>query len=156
MKHNTSHLNAEINKLLKQGDLKKVSSLIEIQKNWHVIVGEGLANYTYPSEIKNSTLIVLASDSAYSSQLRFYEKQILKLIFAFPEAEHLKKIYFKIGDVPTQKPNNCSDNQLININNKNNSEDTLKEKVFAHKIESTKLRATFERWFIKSNLMHEL
>jgi hypothetical protein len=87
-----------IENVLIQNNKQRILYFSKIRKYWDVIVGEPLSKKTAPGKLVKKTLHVMVMDSAYSHQLRFFEKRILELIDS-PEIcgeSVVKKIVFKV------------------------------------------------------------
>ncbi|MFQ3675486.1 MAG: DUF721 domain-containing protein [Endomicrobiia bacterium] len=85
--------NIAINNLLKQLGLTKEKQ--DIYFYWEKVVGEKLASKIQLVGIKNDTLMIKVSSSAYHHQLKLYQREWLKKINTYLGAnliKHLKVI----------------------------------------------------------------
>ena len=71
----------------------------EIRKNWQRIIGDSLSLKTSPTRLRNKTLYVIVSSSAWMFELSFHKKEILKKIGEMLGKDAVTEIIFKPGSV---------------------------------------------------------
>ena len=64
---------------------------------WQIIMPENAAEHTKPITIRNKTLIIMVSNSAWLHQLTLKKDEILKNIKNIFNSEEIINIRFKIG-----------------------------------------------------------
>ncbi len=87
-----------INDLLEKQKPAKKSLAAKIINNWSEIVGEKAVRFCRPVAIKNKTLMINVSNSAWLHQLTLSKKQILADIEKFAGDSRIIDIRFKIGN----------------------------------------------------------
>ena len=74
----------EIKKLvdifLKKNKLEKGLLSVEIEKVWHDLMSNGIANYTNDVSLKNKTLYIKLSSPALKEELSYGKVKLIKLI----------------------------------------------------------------------------
>lgn len=75
---------------------------VKLQKHlflyWELIVGIPLAEKTFPYQVRKKELLVFVQDANYSSQLRWYQQQILGYLEAFFQGKFVEKIRFVVRE----------------------------------------------------------
>lgn len=96
---NITKVERVVEKVLVENQHQDLLYFTRIYRYWSVIVGEQLAKKTAPEKLVKGVLTVLVEDSAYSHQLRYFERNMLDLI-ASPEIcgdNVVRKIAFRVG-----------------------------------------------------------
>lgn len=76
----------------------------EIKKNWRRVIGDSLSRKTSPARLRNKTLCVTVSSSAWMNELSFHKREILKKISEVIGKDAVTEIIFKPGNgTPVQK-----------------------------------------------------
>ena len=89
-------INEIITELLKKHPEETISPQEKILNNWKSILGEDGQRYARPLIIKNKTLVILVSNSAWLHQFTMQKNNILKTINTLiPEIE-ISALRFKI------------------------------------------------------------
>ena len=65
---------------LKKNKLEKGLLNIEIEKVWHELMSNGIANYTNDVSLKNKTLYIKLSSPALKEELSYGKDKLIKLI----------------------------------------------------------------------------
>ncbi len=80
-------------------DHKDTGNLLESQiiSKWSQIMPEGAERYANPVIIKNKTLVIAVSNSAWLHQLTFKKREIINRIRYLFNSEEITDIRFKIG-----------------------------------------------------------
>src|SRR3990172_3936186 len=71
----------------------------EIRKNWQLVMGDSLSRKTLPGRLRNKTLYVTVSSSAWMNELSFHKREILKKIGEIIGKDAVTEIIFKPGNV---------------------------------------------------------
>lgn len=71
---------AQLSKLIREMGWEQELMDAWVFSNWADIVGERNAEHTEPQKIENQTLFVSCDSSAYASQMRYMQRQIIKKI----------------------------------------------------------------------------
>src|SRR3989304_7355933 len=71
----------------------------EIKKNWQRVIGDSLSQKTSPARLRNKTLCVTVSSSAWMNELSFHKREILKKIGEIIGKDAVTEIIFKPGNV---------------------------------------------------------
>ena len=79
--------------LTKQGYYKQFNEM-KIMTNWHVIVGERIAQVTTCTDIKDGVVFVLVKNSSWRQELSYIKKEILAKIYSETQCTTIKDIRF--------------------------------------------------------------
>ena len=71
----------------------------EIKKHWRRVIGDSLSRKTSPARLRNKTLCVTVSSSAWMNELSFHKREILKKIGEVLGKDAVMEIIFKPGNV---------------------------------------------------------
>ena len=79
----------------------------EIKKNWQRIIGDSLSQKTSPARLRNKTLYVSVSSSAWMIELSLHKREILKKIGEVIGKDAVTEIIFKPGNVGRVEKNSA-------------------------------------------------
>lgn len=107
----------------------------EIKKNWQRVIGDSLSQKTSPTRLRNKTLYVTVSSSAWMNELSFHKREILKKIGEIIGKDAVTEIIFKPGSgVPMRSMGRAEKNSAKSECPKR--ELTQGEKLFIEKVTS--------------------
>ncbi|MFZ3072589.1 MAG: DUF721 domain-containing protein [Thermodesulfobacteriota bacterium] len=121
-------LNAAIKDAFPNLGLETLLMEHEIRKNWQRIIGDSLSRKTLPARLRNKTLCVSVSSSAWMNELSFHKKEILKKINEMLGKTVVAEIIFKPGSVKNAKNSVKSESPAREL--------TQGEKLFIEKVSS--------------------
>lgn len=87
-----------------------------IRQNWKKIVGEVIAEYSFPSFFSKEKLTIIVGNNLISNEMKIYKETILENINEELNGNHVKEIYIKSGQIYDNK--NIfyeDDNEIENI-----------------------------------------
>ena len=79
--------------LVKQGYYKLCMEM-KIITNWHLIVGERIAQISKCTDIKDGIVFVLVKNSSWRQELSYIKKEILSKIYNETKCTSIKDIHF--------------------------------------------------------------
>ena len=74
---NLGRLSTELNALLSRLGSEPISVVNSVFTDWVTLVGDHVAQHVTPIKLENSRLVVEVSDTAWATQMRFLEPQLL-------------------------------------------------------------------------------
>lgn len=83
-------------------ELEKAIQLKKIQENWNDIVGDILANESYPMDLVSGKLYILTTHSAYSQEIQFMSLSIYTKLENLLKKKIVHKLLCKVGQIPTR------------------------------------------------------
>ncbi|MDH5720268.1 MAG: DUF721 domain-containing protein [Spirochaetia bacterium] len=104
--------------------IQKETNLIQIQKNWQVLAGEGLASHSTPLLLKENELYVTADHPIFAQQILLLQNEIRsKISETLPL--RIKNIKVKTGRI---KWKTAPENSLVDASSPNSLTNSLKRK----------------------------
>ena len=70
---------------------------LSVQKRWHEIMGENIANHTRPGEIRYKKLYINVDNPLWMHHLLFFKEEMLKKVNDLIGREVVSEIRFKLG-----------------------------------------------------------
>lgn len=97
------HLPKSIKDLFSKEEFFKILTLKKIKDNWEALVGNLLADHSFPKDYYEDSLIVVTTHPAYSQEILFHSHKILDFLKKKTNLHSIKKIHCSIGQIPIKK-----------------------------------------------------
>ena len=160
MKNNEKICRIEVaieNALLKSGR-ENIVHYFRIYQHWQVIIGEALAQKTFPKKFERGVLTVLVEDAAYAYHLRYFRDRILELISspAICGENVVRDIKYSVGQIPKRldSPPKGLEKTRVKRKRKILRDPALKKSIL--KIQDPRLQKKFSQLVTKVSLRHNL
>ena len=86
-----------INRLMQNMKAPSIDVLRAVFVQWPEIVGEDVAAHAHPSVIDGQTLVVVADDPTWASQLRWLETELIQRIEKVSGSDRIKAIKVRVA-----------------------------------------------------------
>jgi predicted nucleic acid-binding Zn ribbon protein len=90
-------IRSSLDRLLRQWGTASTATTQSLFADWDEIVGSPLAAHARPRSLRNGTLVVVVSDPAWATQLRFLEQELLTRIRAATRSDEVTAIQVRVG-----------------------------------------------------------
>jgi predicted nucleic acid-binding Zn ribbon protein len=77
---------------------------LRLQHQWHDLVGEPIASYTWPAKIRFKQLYLTVQNSVWLQQLTFLKPTLLAKLNAATGTGCLTEIVLRVGQIPSRTP----------------------------------------------------
>ncbi|MCC7085800.1 MAG: DUF721 domain-containing protein [Pirellulales bacterium] len=84
--------------IARRGYAREISTA-EIERVWAAAVGEKIAKFTRPGNIRRGTLEVVVANNLLVQELGFQKDQVLKKLQISAPQENIKNLRFRVGSV---------------------------------------------------------
>ncbi|MBF0241147.1 MAG: DUF721 domain-containing protein [Desulfamplus sp.] len=99
MKGKLIHISEILDSILKNIRPSSDIGMTTIWQIWSTTVGDAIAKETKPGAFKDGNLIVHVSSSVWMQQLKYLKKDIIDKLNKYLNANMVRDIIFKIGNV---------------------------------------------------------
>ncbi len=90
-------LRSSLDRMMRHMNAPSIDLLRAVFVEWPEIVGEDVAEHARPSAIDGQTLVVIADDTTWASQLRWLENQLISRIEKVSGSDRIKAIKVRVA-----------------------------------------------------------
>lgn len=95
---------SSLDRMMQHMNAPSIDVLRAVFVQWPEIVGEDVAAHTRPSAIDGQTLVVVAADTTWASQLRWLENQLIDSIEKVSGSDRIKAIKVRVAPQGSSPP----------------------------------------------------